>query len=73
MKTLKRIYKEEWVETQSHDLRWAVVSLAFKSVPEYVMAAFETKSTAEFFVDSILKNYSKDKEWFEVREIQVEL
>lgn len=71
MKTLKKVIVDEWVDTPCKELKWAVVEIDHGYAPEHVIARVDNERTAQFFVDCIHEKYPKDKEWFEVREIEV--
>lgn len=73
MRTLKKVYSVESVETQCNELKWAVVALGFEPKVDRIIAMVDSKSTADFIVKTLSGNYPGDRIYFEVREIEIDL
>ena len=74
MKTIKKVYREELVETQCNELKWAVVALGYiEPKVDRIIALLDSKHTAEFLVKDLTSNYPKDRVYFEVREVETVL
>ena len=74
MRTIKKIYSEESVETQCNDLKWAVVAVGYvEPKVDRIIALLDSKSTADYIARNNALNYPKDRTYFEVREVDTDL
>ena len=74
MRTLKKVYTVESVETHCNELKWAVVALGYvEPIVDRIIAMCDSKTTADFIVKTLSGNYPGDRVYFEVREIDIDL
>lgn len=57
------------VQISASGLKWCVVSVGNNAVPDYIIAMFDSRYSAEFFVEKMMVNYPNDQKFFDVRKV----